>query len=166
MKLKLWTISCGLILVLMASLCAAQAPAEKKAPASKTATAKHTAATGLQDQLFANEKAAWESFKKQDPEAFKKLIATDGWDIEDHGPVTLQELANSMKNYNLTEYALDEMKMFRINPDTALVLYKATTKTTYQGKPLASPVYAATVWASRGGKWLAVFHQETPAAKQ
>ena len=92
MQMKRWAFPCGLVLVLMASLCAAQAPAEKKAPAEKAAGAK--AATGLQDQLFAKEKAAWESFKKQDPEACKKLLATDGWDIEAHGPVTLQELVN------------------------------------------------------------------------
>ena len=158
MQMKRWTIPCGLVLVLLASLCSAQAPAQKKAPVSK-------AAAGLQDTLFANEKAGWEAFKKKDATAFKKLLATDVWDVEDHGPVTLQEWVNSMKDYDLTEYTLDETKMSQINPGVVLVMYKARFQATYQGKPLASPVYASSVWVSRGGKWLLVFHQETPVIK-
>jgi len=44
-----------------------------------------------------------------------------------------------------------------------LHLYRWTGKGTYQGQPLPSPTYASTVWANKGGKWQAVFHQETNA---
>jgi hypothetical protein len=35
---------------------------------------------------------------------------------------------------------------------------------TYMGKPLSDTAYASTVWTERGGKWVAVFHQESDAA--
>ena len=47
---------------------------------------------------------------------------------------------------------------------TALVLYKWTGAGTMMGQPVPSPTYASTVWTKKGGKWVAIFHQETTAA--
>ena len=36
---------------------------------------------------------------------------------------------------------------------------------TFAGQPLPSKTYSSTVWTKKGGKWMAVYHQETTAAK-
>ena len=45
------------------------------------------------------------------------------------------------------------------------VAYKWTGSGTFAGQPFPSTVYASTVWTKKGDKWIAVFHQESEAAK-
>jgi hypothetical protein len=50
-----------------------------------------------------------------------------------------------------------------VDDNTAVHYYRWTGKGTYMGQPVPSPVYASSVWTNRGGKWIAVYHQETAA---
>ena len=46
--------------------------------------------------------------------------------------------------------------------DTAAVItYRFTGKGSMMGQAMPSPVLASTTYGNRGGKWVAVFHQET-----
>jgi hypothetical protein len=52
-----------------------------------------------------------------------------------------------------------------LNQDVAILTFSATQDATCGGAAEPSPVWASTVFVKRGGKWLAAFHQETPAQR-
>jgi hypothetical protein len=67
------------------------------------------------------------------------------------------------KEMKLTKWDISDIHTMWIDPNAAVVTYKWTGSGTYQGQPLPSPVWCSTVWSKRNGKWMAVFHQESPA---
>ena len=64
---------------------------------------------------------------------------------------------------DVKSYSLSDTKVDWIDKDTALLTYKAESDATCGGQKSPSPVYAASVWVKKNGKWIAAFHQETPA---
>jgi hypothetical protein len=50
-----------------------------------------------------------------------------------------------------------------IDDKSAVVAYTWMGKGTFMNQPMPETVYASTVWTERNGKWVAVFHQESPA---
>lgn len=123
----------------------------------------------LEKTLMANERAINEAVVKGDVAAFKKHVSADGWAIDPMaGRMSIAEFLQGLpamaKDMTITSWDLSEPKMLRVDPRTVVLTYKWTGTGTYQGKPLPSPTWASTVWTERGGKWTAVFHQESPAA--
>ena len=53
-----------------------------------------------------------------------------------------------------------------VGSDLVVLTYSASAKAECKGKPAPSPVNAMSVWQRRGGRWVAVAHSETPAAKK
>ena len=67
-----------------------------------------------------------------------------------------------IKKYDLTEITLSDIKFVKVDDDLAVIAYASTEKSTYDGKPTdGKPLYNASAWANRGGKWVIVYHQET-----
>jgi hypothetical protein len=63
------------------------------------------------------------------------------------------------------DYTVGDIDVLMLNADTAILTYSATQDATCGGAAEPSPVWASTVFVRRGGKWLAAFHQETPAQR-
>lgn len=115
------------------------------------------------DALLAKEKEAWDAFKHKQPDAFKHLAAPEFVGVDPDGPVDLAAEVKSIDDVELKDYRLADVKVIMADKDTALLTYKAMQQGTYKGQPLPPAVFASSVWVRRGGKWLAVFHQETTA---
>jgi len=56
---------------------------------------------------------------------------------------------------------IDQVKVVVANDTSAIITYRFTAKGSMMGQPMPSTVLASTTYANRGGKWVAVFHQET-----
>ena len=117
-------------------------------------------------QLLANERAISEAVAKGNLAAFKEHVAPDGWYIDPmagHASVAefIKGFEQMTKDMKVSSWDLTEPRTHWVDANTAVLAYKWVGKGTYQGQPLPSPVWASTVWAKRGGKWMAVFHQET-----
>ena len=76
-----------------------------------------------------------------------------------------------MKDYELRSYTLENFKTIMVSKDVYLLTYTAHADASYKGQAMPQvPSYVSTLFAKRGSKWLAVFHQEsmgmpaTPAA--
>ena len=116
--------------------------------------------------ILANERAISEAVAKGNLAGFKEHVAADGWYIDPMaGRASVAEFIKGFdqmtKEMKVSSWDITDTRAIWVDANTAVLTYKWTGKGTYQGMPLPSPVWASTVWAKRGGKWVAVYHQET-----
>jgi hypothetical protein len=134
-----------------------QSPAKKPA-ASPAATIAKPVEAGADP--IANEKIVWDLFKTKNFDAFAALLAPEFVEIESTGAY---DKAGSVKglreSMDATQFEFSDWKSVKLDNDASLVTYTVTAK---GAKPMKD--YHATIWANRDGKWLAFYHQGTPAA--
>ena len=108
----------------------------------------------------ANEKLVWDALKSKNYDAFAAYLAPDSMDIEAIGVFDKSGSVESVSMFDASKAELSDWKTVKFDNDASLVTY--TVKI-----PGMNPDQArhSTVWASRDGKWLALFHQTTPVAK-
>jgi uncharacterized protein (TIGR02246 family) len=122
-------------------------------------------ATGLEDTLIAREKEVWEAIKTKDLKRFASFLAEDQVYVSSDGVRSKAETVKNLADSTVPEIKLDDWKVTLIDRDAAIVTYRATATPPACGPETAAPVARnTTVWAKRGGKWLAVFHQDTTVA--
>ena len=126
-------------------------------------TSSLSVAQGGQDALIAKEKEAFETFKTKKADAFGRLLGKDFLGVDANGVLDKSAEVKSVGEADIKDYALSDIKVVMAAKNTAVLTYKLTQHGTYKGQALPTNVYASSVWANRGGKWLVVFHQETPA---
>ena len=117
----------------------------------------------LQQQITALERQELETLKSGDWDAFSNLFADDATFLDAHGFAGKKEVLQHVSDVRIVDYSMEEIRVRPLTPDTALIAYKLKQKRTSHGKEFASQAYASAVWAGRGGKWLCIFTQETPA---
>ena len=112
-------------------------------------------------QLEANERAINAAIQKGDVNAFKALVADDGVAVDGAGPMAVPEFLKMFAQIKLASFTIEQPKVVFLNDTAAVITYRFSGKGTFMGQPMPSPTIASTAYANRGGKWLAVFHQET-----
>jgi hypothetical protein len=117
----------------------------------------------ITSKLEAQERATWEAIKSRDMAGFQAMIDKEaiGADVTGFWPAS--QMAEMMKDYELRDYELSSFKSLKIDNDAYILTYAAKQDASYKGQPVPTEVYVSTVFAKRGNKWLAVFHQETPS---
>lgn len=123
------------------------------------------AATWTDADMIAGERAAWDAIKRKDWAAFTDMLAPEFIDVTTEGDLDKDGTVAYVKKFELTEATLSDFKVIKIDNDAAIITYIVTSKGTVDGKPIPADgkMYHSTVRALRGGKWLAVFHQGSPA---
>ena len=112
-------------------------------------------------QIEANERAINAAIQKGDVAAFQGLVAEDAFAMDGAGPMAVSEFVKMFAQVKLASFSIDQPKVMFLNDTAAVLTYRFTAKGSMMGQPMPSPVLASTVYAQRGGKWVAVFHQET-----
>jgi hypothetical protein len=126
-------------------------PAEKKAPD----TTMKPGEAG--PDVIANEKMVWDLFKSRNFDAFAALLAPDFMEIESTGVYDKSGSVKGVQEMDASQFTLSDWKAMKLDDDASLVTYTVTFK--------GQKDYHSTIWANRGGKWLGLLHQGTPAAK-
>ncbi|MBV8856267.1 MAG: nuclear transport factor 2 family protein [Acidobacteria bacterium] len=134
---------------------------------ANTAAATPTPAAGpTQADLEAKERAIWDAIKAKNWDAFSGMLADDFVIVEEGGAQTKAQMMEDMKKYDLTEYTLSDFRMVKVDADLAVLTYTASEKSSFGGKPTSGkPAHASSAWINRGGKWVAVYHQESEAVE-
>ena len=115
--------------------------------------------------LIANERALLDAIAKADKASFQTLVLPEGvWTMKS-GFVPMKLLAEGLDAFKLTKWDIVNPHVVSLGDDSALVRYAWTGTGTFGDQPLAATTLASTVWVKRGGKWLAVHHQETDLNK-
>jgi hypothetical protein len=130
-------------------------PAEKKAP-PPPGTATKPAETS--SDTIANEKIVWDLFKSRNFDAFAALLAPEFVEIEPTGYYDKAGSVKAVQEMDASGFELSDWKSTKFDDGAGLVTYTVT----YKG----DKEYHSSIWANRNGKWLALLHQGTPAAKQ
>lgn len=143
--------------VMTATLAFAQA--EKKMPAkSKVA-----------DALMAQENALIDAVKVRNAKAFSSMVMPGSGSVDENGYMTVDDfikmLGDPKTDIKFDVLKVSDMKVLDVDANTAIVTYKTEQKGTFMGQPLPPVTYVTTIWANHGGTWMAVFHQESTAAK-
>lgn len=127
---------------------------------TNTATASATPADGgAADDPIAREKSMWDALKRKDWDTFAAGLAEDQIEVQPGGVYDKAGTLAGVKAVDFTKMTASDFKVTKFDADASLVTY--TIKGTGpDGKPLEER--AGTIWANRGGKWLAVFHHGTP----
>lgn len=127
--------------------------ATPKPPASPMAKPAETTADAT-----ANEKLVWDALKSRNFDAFASYLASDAMEIEANG---VYDKAGSVKGVSMFDFSkaqLSDWKTVKLDDDASIVTYTLMIPGMKPEKEFHS-----TVWASRDGKWRALFHQGTPA---
>jgi hypothetical protein len=110
---------------------------------------------------IAKEKAIWDAIVKKDYVAFADMLAEDQLEVLDEAVHDKAASVAGVKEFEPTDLTFADWKYLPIDKDAGIVYYTVSFKGKYKGKdfPMSSS-HASSAWVNRGGKWLAVFHQE------
>lgn len=161
MKKLVWTLG---VLAITSGMAAAQ-EVNELVPAPAYQPAATPDRSPLDKALIANENKVADALMKKDKAGFTALVSADGWSIDNNGLMKTSELAGMLDQLVIKSYKISDEKVSWVDANTAILAYKWTGSGTFGGQPFPSTVYASTVWTKKGDKWIAVFHQETEAAK-
>jgi ketosteroid isomerase-like protein len=144
------------------SLAARTSPASGDEKMSGMSSTSMKGDAALQQKLEAIERKGWEAFKAQDFKAFSETMAPDAMSVDMNGLTSSKDMESMMKDYAVQSYTLSDFKIVKLDKDAAVLTYTTNATATYKGQPMpAGPVYCSSVYVMRGGKWMAMYHQET-----
>lgn len=118
----------------------------------------------IEKTLIANENKIMDAVAKHDVKTFTDLVAADGVSADQTGFMKVADFVKSMDQMKIASQHMMDAQVSWADDKTAIVRYTWMGSGTYQGQPVPSATYASTIWTERNGKWVAVFHQETPMA--
>jgi len=125
--------------------------------------------SGELGQLTILEKQVLEAWKTKNLGTLQSLLRDDYVEIVGPGParMTKVEVLKVLAEIRITDYALDDVKLVRVNRDAAILTYKLALKGVPDEKAsFATPAYVSSVWVHQDASWLSVFRQWTPLSKE
>jgi hypothetical protein len=119
----------------------------------------------LEKQIIDTENKINDAIAKGDLAAFKALTADTGWMLDQSGPTSIIDFEKDFAQVKIEPgWVISDSRIVWSDTNTAVHLFKWTGKGTFKGQPVTETSFCSTVWNLRKGKWIAVFHQESPAA--
>ena len=109
---------------------------------------------------IANEKIVWDLFRSKNSDGFAALLDPAFVEIEANAVYDKTQAVKSVADFDFTTFELSEWKSAKVNNDAALVTYLIKPK-----DPKGDQERHTSIWANRGGKWVALMHMGTPVAK-
>jgi hypothetical protein len=109
---------------------------------------------------IANEKIVWDTFKSRNYDAFAAMLDPAFVELT---PTGVYDKAGSVKGVaemDASQFELSEWKAVKLDADASLVTYLVKPK-----DPKWDQERHTSIWANRGGKWLALLHVGTAVAK-
>jgi len=134
---------------------------------AQAAAAKPSASVG--NAVVAQEQAVLDAIARKDTVGFNKALGSDFVYVDPSGAMRWQM---SKTSTNLpacvlgTGWSLDNPMVTEVGTDLAVLTYSSSGKQVCNGVASPSPVNSMSVWRKRGGRWVAVAHSETPAARK
>jgi len=122
-----------------------------------------SAAIMTEADAVAKEKAIWNTITTKDYDAFANMLAEDQLEVTGEGVFDKAGSIASVKEFEPTDLTFSDWKFLSIDKDAYLIIYSVNMKGKYKGKEF--PVQngrCSSAWVNRNGKWLAMYHQETP----
>jgi hypothetical protein len=113
--------------------------------------------------IIANENKINEAVAKHDVKTFNELVAPDAVSADDAGFMKASDFTKSIDQLKVSTWHIMNTQVMWIDDKSAVLTYTWMGKGTYMNQPIPETTYASSVWTERNGKWVVVYHQETPA---
>ena len=151
-----------IVSLLIMAACTAPPTNRETSSTANTNSATASAAPAMTEaDAIAKEKAIWDAIKNKDYEGFAAMLADDQVEVRSEGVADKATSVDGVKQYEPSEVNFSEWKYLPINKDAFAVVYTVAAKAKFQGKELPlQTAHASSAWVNRGGKWLAIYHQE------
>ena len=134
------------------------------APATNTNATATTSPAATTDDAIVREQDAWGALEKKDIAAFGDMLATDYLEVGDQNVFDKAGVVAYVKDLSIDNAIFSDWKVVPVGSDVVILNYNVVVKGSYKGKEFPEgPYHASAAWANRGGKWLAVYYQETLA---
>ena len=111
--------------------------------------------------VIQSEKALYAAVATGDKAAFEALTVPEGAWATPSGFVPMGPLADGLGAFAVARWSIENPRVLWSAGDSALLLYTRMGGGSFASRPFASMMLASTLWIKRGGKWLAVYHQES-----
>jgi len=113
------------------------------------------------------ENASWAAWKNRDGAFFERFLSDDHVEVHAHGIAGKKAVVAGVNGPAcvVRSYSLGAFSLTRVAEDTALLTYRAEQDTACGNQKVPSPVWATSLYAQRGGRWVNVLYQHTAAAK-
>jgi hypothetical protein len=132
-----------------------------EAVASRGAVSSRESGAGtMEQQVVAKEREGLEALKTGKLQTFGNLTAEGAVFVDAAGPASKAQAMNNVAGFQLTEYAMDDIKFVAISEKAGLISYTITEKGVSHGHESAARAYISSVCAERGGKRVCLFSQE------
>lgn len=158
---------CSLFAVVAFAIAGCAPPANTNTNSNANTNANMAAkpAAPTAESLIALDTKAWEAWKNKDGKYFETFLA-DVQMISGQGGKTMSK-AEVVKEISenkddVKTFTLSEPRVTPVSADVAVLTYKAVVDGTSNGKPIPSPLTAATVFVKSGSDWKAAYHNEVP----
>jgi len=121
----------------------------------------------LREELIQLEKQSWAAWQKHDEKFFNNFLSDDHVEVGFAGLTSKGQVVDGVASgvCEVANYALDHFELRMLRDDVALLTYQEAQETNCQGKAVPSPCWVSSLYMKRGGRWLNVLYQQTPAAK-
>lgn len=112
------------------------------------------------------EARSWVAWKGHDAAFFEQFLSDDHVEIHGYGVVGKAAVVEGVGSPVCTvkSYALGPLTVTRVSADALLVTYRAEQDTICGKARVPSPVWASSLYARRGDRWVNVLYQHTPVA--
>jgi hypothetical protein len=148
----------AILIVLMASLLlAAEQPKDDADPKELEK---------LQKLLADREGEVLQAWLNSDVEPLRRLLADDYVQVGGPGPdrMTKEEVIKSLIDLRVSSYEVEDIRLLRLAPETALLTYRLRLKGSFKGNEFPpNPILVSSTWVRRSGQWLSVYRQLTLA---
>ena len=107
----------------------------------------------------------WEAYRKGDLDAHNALLAEDYTAIFPDGSLHLRKpTLEEIRKSPMSSFALSDVHVVQVTPDTALASYIADVEGPIQGKTVHIRWRVGELWVKRQGDWKCRSYQPTPIA--
>lgn len=132
---------------------------------SISAAASPAANDAIGQRLVAEERASWDLAIKRDASAYTALHAPDFFTVTGSGVVDRAHSETSAmdEHVRFDRCTLSGFDIRLVAENAALVTYHVKAAGLDHGKAFEMDSYASSLWMKRGGQWINVFYQATPA---
>jgi len=105
----------------------------------------------------------WQAYGKGDIDAHNALLADDYTAIFPDGTLHLRRpTLEEIRSNPMSSFALSELRVTQVTPDTALASYVADVEGPLHGKTIHIRWRVGELWVKRQGEWKSRSYQPTP----
>jgi hypothetical protein len=121
--------------------------------------------SGVAEAIIVREEGFWDAWKNRRADFFKENLTEESVVVVGTGRKGKSQVVEEISKGDclVQEYSLIDFKATSLGRNAFLLTYRAQQRATCGGKELPATVYASSIYVTRRGVLLRVFHQQTPS---